>query len=45
MGWEAENEVLMRTEPGATKGFTITRGKDAHPHAGRKQRGADAPDL
>jgi mannose-6-phosphate isomerase-like protein (cupin superfamily) len=43
MSWEAENEVLMRTEPGAAKGFTITRGKNAHPHMGRKQRGADAP--
>jgi mannose-6-phosphate isomerase-like protein (cupin superfamily) len=43
MSWEADNEVLMREEPGAARGFTITRAKDAHPHTGRKQRGAGDP--
>jgi mannose-6-phosphate isomerase-like protein (cupin superfamily) len=45
MSWEAENEALIREETKERKapGFTITRGKDAHPHMGRKQRGADEP--
>src|SRR5690606_29300857 len=42
MTWEAENETLIREAALETKssGFTITRGRDAHPHAGNKRRAA-----
>jgi mannose-6-phosphate isomerase-like protein (cupin superfamily) len=45
MSWEAENEALIREEVKETRapGFTITRGRDAHPHTGRPQRGANEP--
>jgi hypothetical protein len=45
MDWDAENAALIREEAKETKapGFTITRGKDAHPHMGRPQRGAGEP--
>jgi mannose-6-phosphate isomerase-like protein (cupin superfamily) len=43
MSWESENEALVHEERGSARGFTITRAGDAHPHTGRKQRGADAP--
>jgi mannose-6-phosphate isomerase-like protein (cupin superfamily) len=51
MGWieesrmttlEAESAEVIR-ELGGARGFTITRASDAHPHTGRKQRGADEP--
>jgi len=44
MSWESDNEALIREETREAKapGFTITRGRDAHPHMGRSQRGADA---
>jgi mannose-6-phosphate isomerase-like protein (cupin superfamily) len=47
MSWESENEALLREEARESRapGFTITRGKDAHPHTGRQQRGADGPDF
>lgn len=38
---DAENAELLRAE--GTPGMLITRARDAHPHTGRKQRGADAP--
>lgn len=40
MEWDAENAALMAQEP--TRGMVITRGRDAHPHMGRPQRGSDA---
>ena len=43
MSWESDNEALIREETREAKapGFTITRGRDAHPHMGRSQRGAE----
>ena len=44
---EAENAEVIRNltegQGSGAPGMTITRAKDAHPHTGRKQRGADAP--
>src|SRR5579871_5268604 len=41
MSWESENEVLLRDESKDPKlGYTITRGRDARPHTGNKQRAA-----
>jgi quercetin dioxygenase-like cupin family protein len=49
MGWDEEQQMSLETESTAVledlprgPGMTITRAKDAHPHMGRKQRGADA---
>ena len=44
---EAESAEVIRELTGgqgnATQGMTIVRARDGHHHAGRKQRGADAP--
>lgn len=42
MTLETETSAVLETLPRGP-GMTITRAKDAHPHTGRKQRGADAP--
>ena len=43
MNLETENEALTRVDDTARRGPIITRGRDAVPHTGRKQRGSDAP--
>jgi mannose-6-phosphate isomerase-like protein (cupin superfamily) len=42
MSWESDNEALLREEAKEARapGFTFTRGREAHPHTGRPQRGA-----
>jgi mannose-6-phosphate isomerase-like protein (cupin superfamily) len=47
MSWQSENEALIceETREARTPGFTITRGRDAQPHMGRRQRGAEAADF
>lgn len=45
MSWDSDNEVLMRSEEGATKGFTITRADQAVPHHSRQPRAAERPDY
>jgi mannose-6-phosphate isomerase-like protein (cupin superfamily) len=42
MSWESDNAALIDEERKQAKapGFTITRGKDAHPHMGNKRRAA-----
>jgi mannose-6-phosphate isomerase-like protein (cupin superfamily) len=42
MSLEAETAEVLAEEKNAP-GFTFTRAGDAHPHTGRKQRGADDP--
>ena len=42
MTLETESAAVLETLPRGP-GITITRAADAHPHAGRQQRGADQP--
>ncbi|MGE3691657.1 MAG: cupin domain-containing protein [Novosphingobium sp.] len=43
MTLEAETIDVLRSEKSSGPGMVITRGRDAVPHMGRKQRGADEP--
>ena len=42
MTLETESAAVLETLPRGP-GMTITRASDAHPHAGRKQRGSEVP--
>jgi len=43
MTLEAETVEVLRSEKSSGPGMVITRGKEAVPHTGRKQRGAEDP--